>query len=125
MRLPIHLLLPPILRKARTVTEWNIHLEQQLEMLQDLARKHIGTTQMRQKRLADINSYEKRYNVGDYLYCVHTKVVKGHSKKFENRFDGPLLVIPGFTRSGQPIPHPLYKFHNKALLKDVTYLKHL
>ena len=121
MRLPIHLLLPPILRKERTANEWNIHLEQQLEMLQNLARTYIGNTQRRQKRLADMNAFEKRYKVGDFVYSIHTRVVKGRSKKLENRFDGPLLVVPGITSSGQTIRHPLYKVRNRRGKEDVIH----
>ena len=108
MKLPIHLAVPQPLRKHYSTDEWVKHLDGQLEILHRLARKHIGTAQLKQKRATDIKRYEKRYNVGDYVYKLNTSVIPGRSKKLNKKFTGPYMIVTAKTSAGNDVTHPLY-----------------
>lgn len=121
MRLPVHTVLPDVLRMERTHSEWVKHLDDQLACLHKIARRNIGLTQKRQKRLSDINCYERIYRVGDYVYKINTTVVKGQSKKLEKKFAGPFMIVEGKTSSGKAIQHPLYCIRNHRRKDNVIH----
>ena len=121
MPLPLNWVLPPPLRTQFERHEWNAHIHEQLDQLHRIARKNIGLTQHKQKRYTDIKKYEKRYNIGDYVYKLNTSKTSGVSKKLNKKFVGPYLIVAGKTSSGIPICHPLYTIRDR---KDRDYVIH-
>ena len=68
-------------------------LRDRLEDAYDVAREHLQSSAIRQKRYYDVNASEKPYKPGDLVWTMNKTRKKGKCPKMQMRWIGPLVVL--------------------------------
>ena len=79
--------------RQETPVEYVKKLEKRLKRVHKQARDTILSAQRRQKKDYDLKVLERKYNVGDLVYLIHSSSKVGQSSKLKPIWKGPYLVI--------------------------------
>ncbi len=91
---PVDLLLgtPEGQRPISTPAPYLQRLVDRLRHIHNMARSHLRTTQVRQKRDYDLRLVEHSYEVGDLVYKLNSATLVGQSNKLKQPWKGPYLI---------------------------------
>ena len=105
--MPIDLVfdLPNQFRGELSPVEWVNKVRENIEISNNVVRENIAEAQVRSKKIYDLRSYERRYDVGAFVFKLDSTVPKGISKKLTPIYTGPFVV--------EKEMHPLYTLRTK------------
>ena len=89
---PVDLLFGNCDDKLDSSAEYVIKLKDILGQVHTLAREHLESSQLTQKRDYDLKLKVNTYEVGDFVYKLDQSKKKGQSPKLQPIWKGPLLV---------------------------------
>jgi hypothetical protein len=93
MQLPIDLALgQPKSIERMSETEYASLLTDKLNLVHEVARKHILLASDSQKRVYDHRLMQTAFDVGDLVWLYNTQVKTGLSAKLSRRWTGPYTV---------------------------------
>ena len=105
--------LPDPFKTEVSPVEWVNNVRKAIENTHDCVRDHISSYKARSKKVYDLKAYERRYQIGTYVFKLDSVVPKGISKKLTPIYTGPLLVSKD--------KHPLYELTTKKGNKTVVH----
>lgn len=117
--------LPSDSRVEKSPVEWVNMVRSHLEKCHEAVRENISDYQVREKKTYDVKAYERKYEIGSYVYKLDSIVTKGISKKLTPVYNGPFLIVKA--------RHPLYTLvtrknkvvtvhHDRLLAAAPTYI---
>lgn len=105
MPLDLVLDLPNVFRTEKTAVQWVNEVRESIEKANAAAREHISEWQDRSKKIYDLNSFQRKYDIGTYVYKLDSVIQKGISKKLTPIYTGPFVI--------EKVNHPLYWLRTK------------
>ena len=90
---PLELMLGSGNSKIENEEEYVATLSRKIENAHELVRKHLKSSQKRQKQDYDVNLKQYRYEPGDLVYEINSSLKVGVCQKLEKIWKGPLLVV--------------------------------
>jgi len=91
--MPIDVMMGRPQSEAGDELEYTRGLRERLEEAYDVAREHLKTDAVRQKRYYDLRAHEKPYETGDLVWTMNKSRKKGRCPKWQMRWLGPLVVL--------------------------------
>ena len=80
-------------------------LEKQLEIIYEIIREHIPTSQKRQKKYYDQKIAGHPYKVGDRVWVTNEAVKKGMTKSIAAKYKGPYVITKKLSDAVYRVKH--------------------
>ena len=89
----------PQTQTATNYDDYAEELEERLKRAYSFVRGYLKKAAERNKKYYDLRVREKRYQVGDWVYCYQSRRHQGRQEKWCRKFRGPFLVTSAIQES--------------------------
>ena len=90
---PVDLMMGNFSTEGLASSDYVVRLKNSLMKAHELAREHLSSAQLRQKKDYDLRVKLHPYEVGDLVYRIESLKKVGQSPKLQQVWKGPLIIV--------------------------------